>query len=43
MKLKSSITLFEIAAPKNKIFSKVLYKYFNGERDKKTIKIISSM
>ena len=43
MKLKSSMTLFEIAAPENKIFSKVLDKYFNGERDQKTIKIISSM
>lgn len=43
MKLKSSMTLFEIAAPENKIFSKVLDKYFNGERDQKAIKIISSM
>lgn len=43
MKLKSSMTLFEIAAPDNKIFKRVLDKYFNGERDQKTIEIISSM
>ena len=43
MKLKSSMTLFEIAAPENKIFKSVLDKYFNGERDQKTIEIISSM
>ena len=43
MKLKSSMTLFEIAAPDNKIFKRVLDKYFNGERDQKTVKIISSM
>ena len=42
MKLKSSMTLFEIAAPENKIFERVLYKYFNGQRDQKTIEIISS-
>lgn len=43
MKLKSSMTLFEIAAPENKIFERVLDKYFNCERDQKTIEIISSM
>ena len=43
MKLKSSMTLFEIAAPENKILKNVLDKYFNGERDQKTVKIISSM
>ena len=43
MKLKSSMTLFEIAAPENKIFKRVLDKYFNGERNQKTIEIISSM
>ena len=42
MKLKSSMTLFEIAAPENKIFKRVLDKYFNGERIQKTIEIISS-
>ena len=42
MKLKSSMTLFEIAAPENKMFKSVLDKYFNGEREQKTIEIISS-
>ena len=37
------MTLFEIAAPENKILKNVLDKYFNGERDQKTVKIISSM
>lgn len=40
MKLKSSMTLFEIAAPENKIFKRVLDKYFNGERDQKTIELL---
>lgn len=40
MKLKSSMTLFEIAAPENKIFKRVLDKYFNGERDQKTLKLL---
>lgn len=43
MKLKSSMTLFEIASPENKIFKSVLDKYFNGQHDQKTVKIISSM
>ena len=40
MKLKSSMTLFEITAPENKIFKRVLDKYFNGERDQKTLKLL---
>ena len=40
MKLKSSMTLFEMAAPENKIFKSVLDKYFNGERDQKTIELL---
>ena len=31
LKLKSSMTLFKIVSPDNKIFSDVLGKYFNGE------------
>tara|TARA_B100000401_G_scaffold224372_1_gene151870 strand:- start:45 stop:464 length:420 start_codon:yes stop_codon:yes gene_type:complete len=31
LKLKSSMTLFKIISPKNKLFSDVLVKYFNGE------------
>lgn len=40
MKLKSSMTLFAIAAPELKVFQKVLDKYFGGERDKRTIELL---
>lgn len=43
MKLKSSMTLFELVAPENLIFGKVLDKFFNGERDERTIQIINQM
>jgi len=38
MKLKSCMTLFDIISDKD-IFSKVLDKYFDGEKDKLTISI----
>lgn len=41
LKLKSSMTLFEIAAPEHVVFREVLEQYFKGERDKNTIGIIS--
>ena len=37
LKLKSCMTLFGIAAPDQDVFQKVLDKYYNGERDEKTI------
>ncbi|MDE6144592.1 MAG: DUF1810 domain-containing protein, partial [Muribaculaceae bacterium] len=37
--LKSSMTLFDLVSP-NDIFAQVLDKYFNGQRDKKTLNII---
>ena len=40
MKLKSSMTLFEKAAPEIDIFGKVLDKYYGGERDEKTLVLI---
>lgn len=40
LKLKSSMTLFEAAAPEREIFAKVLEKYFYGERDRRTLKIL---
>lgn len=40
MKLKSSMTLFEQACPNFDIFGKVIEKFFNGERDEKTIQLI---
>lgn len=41
LKLKSSMTLFEAAAPEYAVFQEVLGQYFEGERDKNTIGIIS--
>lgn len=35
-KLKSSMTLFDIASP-NDVFARVLEKYFNGHRDNRTL------
>ena len=43
MKLKSSMTLFELVAPEKTIFGEVLEKYFNGERDERTVEIINQM
>ena len=42
MKLKSSMTLFEAAEPENKLFGRVLEKYFHGERDQRTLEILAS-
>lgn len=41
-KLKSSMTLFEAAEPENKLFGRVLEKYFHGERDERTLEILAS-
>lgn len=38
-KLRSSMTLFELVSD-NDVFSLVLEKYFNGERDKKTLDLV---
>ena len=43
MKLKSSMTLFELCAPEIPVFSEVLDKFFGGERDEKTVEIYNSM
>ena len=37
LKLKSCMTLFAAADPHNEIFQKVLQKYYNGEKDQKTL------
>ena len=42
MKLKSSMTLFEAAEPENKLFGRVLEKYFHGERDQRTLEILAT-
>ena len=38
-KLKSSMTLFDIVAPDD-VFARVLDKYFNGQRDRRTLELI---
>lgn len=43
MKLKSSMTLFLTADPQCSVFQKVLDKFFNGEKDFQTIKILEKM
>lgn len=40
MKLKSSMTLFALAAPEQEVFQKVLDKFFHGERDSRTIQLL---
>lgn len=41
LKLKSSMTLFALTQPTNKLFAQVLDKYFDGERCKKTINTLN--
>lgn len=40
MKLRSSMTLFLEAAPDEVVFQKVLDKFFNGEKDQKTLDLL---
>ena len=40
MKLKSSMTLFAVAAPDDPLFQQVLDKYYGGERDALTLRIL---
>lgn len=40
-KLRSSMTLFDLVCP-NDVFARVLDKYFQGQRDTLTIKLIHS-
>ena len=40
LKLCSSMTLFERAAPEEKVFSKVLEKFYGGRRDELTLRIL---
>ena len=40
MKLKSSMTLFAVAAPDDPIFQQVLDKYYGGEQDALTLRIL---
>ncbi len=40
LKLKSSMTLFSALPERNPVFASVLEKFFNGDRDQKTLEII---
>jgi uncharacterized protein (DUF1810 family) len=40
VKLRSSMTLFEAAWPEEPIFGRVLDKYFDGQRDERTLKLV---
>ena len=40
MKLRSSMTLFELADPGEDIFGRVLDKFYGGERDDRTVSIL---
>ena len=42
LKLRSSMTLFAEAAPEYDVFQKVLDKYFHGEKDPKTLRILGN-
>lgn len=41
VKLRSCATLFETVAPSSPGFSRLLDKYFEGERDHKTLRLLS--
>lgn len=40
LKLRSCMTLFEKADPENPVFGKVLDKYYDGQRDSRTLEIV---
>ena len=41
MKLRSSMTLFEAAAPDQSVFGEVLDKFYGGERDDATLNLLA--
>ena len=42
MKLRSSATLFASVAPPGSMFEQVIGKYFDGERDERTIRLLQA-
>ena len=42
LKLRSSMTLFALADPECRVFQDVLDKYYDGERDERTVAIVSA-
>ena len=43
LKLNSCMTLFEYVFPKEKVFSKVIDKFYKGKRDNMTLNILKKM
>ncbi len=43
LKLRSSMTLFEAAAPAVPVFAQVLEKFYNGIRDDKTLALLKNL
>ena len=41
LKLRSSMTLFAEISPEGSLFHRVLEKYFNGEKDEATLKLLA--
>ena len=39
-KLRSCMTLFELAAPEQPVFARVLEKYYSGRRDRRTLELL---
>ena len=42
LKIRSSLTLFSIIDNKNDLYEKILDKYFDGQKDQRTIDIINN-
>lgn len=42
LKLNSCMTLFEYSIPEEKIFGKIIYKFYNGKRDSVTLEMLES-
>lgn len=42
LKLKSCMTLFNYVDPTNEIFSKIIDKFYNGEKDSKTLEFLNN-
>lgn len=43
LKLRSCMTLFAEADPSEEVFQKVLDKFFNGEKDERTLEILKTL
>jgi uncharacterized protein (DUF1810 family) len=41
MKLRSSATLFAAVSPPGSVFERLLEKYFDGERDQRTVQLVA--